>query len=110
MLLDSNKYIIDRSTGKPELFDHDNDDETANVKQKGTLKDPVSDSLQHHYNDEAIAIVVTGGTLASLKKGSTELPLGDEVSDRRTSATEDTTTFYSLIKETKNRQLDSDEH
>ena len=69
--------------------------------------DPLSDSLQHHYNDEAIAIVVDGGTLTSLKRSGTDIPwtTGSAVPSRLTAGA---STGYSLIEETKNRQLDSD--
>ena len=72
-----------------------------------------SDSEQHHYNDEAILVSVTGGTITSLKRGKTDIPWSTEATAERRSAVDadqvtNQVTLYSLIEETKNRELDTD--
>ena len=75
---------------------------------------PKSDSLQHHYNDEAIGIYLASGSgsLNYLKKGDTDILL-EAIPDGRRDPTEDSDVVnfaaVSLIEKTKNRaDLDSD--
>ena len=66
-----------------------------------------SDSEQHHYNDEAIAIVITGGTVSNLKKGDERL-FSDVTAPGQPGTFADLNLAQvSLIEETKNRELES---
>ena len=84
--------------------DQDRDDDGL-IKAKP--EDPLSDSLQHHYNDEAIAIVITGGTVSNLKKGDERLFSGDTAPGQPATFVSLDLTEVSLIEETKNRELES---
>ena len=91
--------------------DRDRDSEGDQIKAKPD--DPVSDSLQHHYNDEAIGIYViigdAGGSLNSLKKGDANILLSGDTAPERPNAFSDVDiATVSLIEKTKNRDLDSD--
>ena len=87
---------------------------TGSTRLKVAPASPKSDSLQHHYNDEAILVSVSGGTITSLKRNNTDIPwVTSGTAARRTAVdaaqVDDTDTpTYSLIEETKNRQLDND--
>ena len=75
---------------------------------KAEPDDPVSDSLQHHYNDEAI-VIVASPALASIKKGNTELVQEISAPAQPVTFTNLDLTEVSLIEKTKNRDdLDSD--
>ena len=83
-------------------------DKDADGLIKAEPEPPVFDSLQHHGNDEAVAIVVTGGTLSSLKKGDTELFRSATALTQQNDFVSLDLREVSLIEETKNRDLDSD--
>ena len=106
--LDSSGYIVNTTTGKRKRFDTSDNEvnegdtgyDTAKEK-KGTPNTPISDSLQHHYNDEAIVIV----SPISLKRNRTTIWTTTTRPTRPTSAL---ATNYSLAEETDNRDLPSD--
>ena len=117
-IVDNSDYVIvetakddPRSTTTPQaqLEPGDRDRDSNGDLIKAEPDNPLSDSLQHHYNDEAVAIVVTGGTLASLKKGDTELFRTATLPTQQATFADLDLTEVSLIEKTKNRDdLDSD--
>ena len=98
--VDTSGYKIDTTTGK------------RIVPNEKATPDPAKfDSLQHHYNDEAIRIQVTttgtGAALTSLERSGTPISFFDSPSTLPSDLPTDTEAV-SLIEETKNRQLDTD--
>ena len=84
--------------------DRDRDSDGDQIKAKP--EEPLSDSLQHHYNDEAIAIVASPA-LASLERSGTRIRQFTTAPTRPENLPTDLANV-SLIEETKNRDLDSD--
>ena len=120
-VVDNSEYVIHEGGDKTvtagtteyqiETGDRDRDDTDGDLI-KAAPDEPLSDSLQHHYNDEAIRIYVTtttGARLGSLERSGTPISYFS-ASAARPSALPlpDDTDSVSLIEETKNRQLDSD--
>ena len=113
-IVDNSGYVIvegakddPTSTSDPpaQLEPGDRDKDTDGLI-KAEPDDPVSDSLQHHYNDEAIAIFASPA-LASLERSGTRIRQFTTAPARPTNLPTDLTNV-SLIEETKNRELDSD--
>ena len=118
-IVDNSGYLIvettktdPTSTAEPpaELEPGDRDKD-ADGLIKAKPDDPLSDSLQHHYNDEAIRIQVTttgtGAALTSLERSGTPILFFDSAGAQPSGLPENNTQI-SLIEETKNRQLDTD--
>ena len=113
-IVDSSGYLIVRTEkddpsdttapiAKLKPGDRDKDSSGNNIEKKPD--DPESDSLQHHYNDEAIGIIASTTGFSSLKKGNTEI---ERVSDKTRLTAPPGNTGYSLAEETKNRDLETD--
>ena len=103
--LDSSGYVVDNSTGKRKKYDADNNEDENGTAKKGTPNAPQLDSLQHHYNDEAIAIVST----IPLKRNNTTLTHLTTRPGRLTGVAGTSGNIaYSLADETKNRDLPND--
>ena len=104
--LDTSRYVINTTTGLRQQYDENDSKVTSGgTTKQGTFDDPQDDSLQHHYNDEAIAIF----SQIPLKRNNTTLTV---LSSRpgRLSGVAGTSgnTAYSLADETKNRDLPND--
>ena len=85
----------------------DRDRDADGNQIKAPPNTPLTDSLQHHYNDEAIGIVASDTNIPSLKRNNIEITRVTDVSQRLSSPPTTTGTDYSLADKTQNRDLPS---